>query len=191
MKKQTILKPMKKLFIIPILILISFSFSSCEEEDDDLDFSGDPVWVNQFLFGNTRINGDDILTSEIETTSTFIRDLVCFENLPTGFLQTYSFNVYIPSSEELQSGFDNIDFIIFYNNTSVNLEPILTFISTETIDGVDYAKFLVGGQFFEDEITRENFQQLRFDFDMVHRDFDTEEEFNRDGKYIQIDFDPC
>ncbi|MEX0995659.1 MAG: hypothetical protein WDZ45_01265 [Flavobacteriaceae bacterium] len=185
------MKTTTKFLIFPLIFLISFSFTSCEEEEDDLGFTGDPVWVNQFLYGNTRINGDDVLTSEIETTSTFIRDVVCFENLPTGFLQTFSFNVFIPSSDELQVGFDTNEFIIFYNDTSVSLEPILTFVRTETIGGIEYSKFLVGGQFFEDEITRENFQQLRFGFDMIHRDPDTEEEYNRDGKFIEINFDPC
>lgn len=181
---------MKKLITLSIL-LMAFTLISCEESDDDAAIAVEAVWQNQFYFGNTRINGEDVLTSEMETANTFIRDRVCFQNLPNGFLQTFSFNIYIPQADDSQAGFDTNEFVIFYDGVFIEMEPILTYIRVETIDGMNYAKFLIGGQFFENEISRENFQQLRFGFDMIHRNPDTEEEYNRDGKFIEINFDPC
>lgn len=179
-----------KVLMFILLCITPFFIISCEE-DDDLTASVERVWENQFYYGNTRINGEDVLTSEVETTGTFIRDRVCFNNLPNGYLQTFSFNIYVPTADDSQAGFDTNEFVIFYAGTSIELEPILTYIRVETIDGIEYSKFLIGGQFFENEINRENFQQIRFGFDMIHRNADTEEEYNRDGKFIEINFDPC
>ena len=174
---------------ISLLILLSLFLVSCESDDDA--FSVDQIWLNQFYFGNTIINGENVLTSEIETTSGYIRDRVCFQNLPNGFLQTFSFDLFIPTAEDIQSGFETKEFIIFYDGNFIELDPILVFVRTEVINGVQYSKFIIGGQFFQNEITRQNFQQLRFRFDMIHRDPDTEQEYNRSGKFIEINFDPC
>lgn len=183
---------MKKLSNYCLLALFLFPIFSCEkEEKDENQITVQPVWQKQFRFGNTRINGEDVLTYEVETTNTFMRDRVCYQHLPTGFLQTFSLNIYIPRSDDSQAGFDTNEFVIFYGGTSIELEPILTYIGIETIDGTEYSKFLVGGQYFENEITRENFQQLRFGFDMIHKNPETNEEYNRDGKFIEINFDPC
>ncbi len=170
---------------------------SCEDEsNNDIETNADvnTVWNNQFLYGNFSINGQPVVTNEVETTSEFIEDAVCYSNLPSSSFISVSFYVYIPRNDQTIPGFDVTDLVIFFANTSIFTQESnrqLSVVGTDIINGVSYSIFLVEVFLPSDLITRDNFQQLRFDFDMRHLDVDTEQELNRDDKFIQININPC
>lgn len=181
---------------VSTLLFVFLMLTSCEEEDNDNNPSAniDAIWDNQFLFGNTTINGQSVITNEVETTSEFIEDAVCYSNLPSSSFTSVSFYVYIPRNDQTIPGFDVTDLVIFFANTSIFTQESnrqLSVVGTNIINGVSYSIFLVEVFLPSDLITRDNFQQLRFDFDMRHLDVDTEQELNRDDKFIQININPC
>ncbi len=181
---------------VSTLLIIFLMLTSCEEEDNNSDPSAniDAIWDNQFLFGNTTINGQPIITNEVETTSEFIADAVCYSNLPSSPFTSVSFYVYIPRNDQTIPGFDVTDLVIFFANTSILTQEIdrqLSLVGSDIINDISYSIFLVEVSLPNDLITRDNFQQLRFDFDMRHLDVDTEQELNRDDKFIQININPC
>lgn len=180
----------KTLFISLVLLL----FISCEKEEIDKGYTGDAIWENQFYFGNTAINGTSIVTSEIETANNHIKDKVCYSDLPSSTFSTWSFDVYIPSNNELTSGFDINGTTIYYNGASLeinNSDVWLAYEGEEMLYGNKYSIFSVEIEIPNNNVNAENFQAMYFGFEMTHDDKETDEEVNSDGKFIQVDFSNC
>lgn len=170
---------LRNFFLLSLFISV---FACSKDEEATNSQVGDTPWNRQFLYGNTVINGQDVLTHEVSTTANHIEDYVCYSDLPTGPFQTFSFNVFVPKhlTEGFQSGNIPNGMHVFYNGQSspdIGFENI--FVRTETINGVLYSKFLLGGRYEGTDITKDNFQQFRFDFDMAYK--------NSDGDIVQSD----
>jgi hypothetical protein len=176
------------------LLFVFLIFISCEKDNDN-NSNVDAVWEKQFYFGNFTVNGQPVLTNEEETTSEFIKDFVCYNALPSSSFTNVSFYVYIPTNVESIPGFEVSSHVIFYDGTNISFgrgDNQLNVVDNESIiNGVSYSVFSVEVSVPINLITRDNFQQLRFDFDMIHLDSDTEQELNRDDKFIQININPC
>lgn len=171
-----------------------FVFVGCEpEENETISDGGDQPWERQFLYGNTVINGEDVLTHEVSTTADYIEDYVCYNDIPSGSLQTFSVNVYVPthSDPNFQSGLTTRGMHIFYNGTQTpDIIFDVIFIRKEMLNNLEYSKFLVGGQYDGSDIDKNNFQQFRLDFDMVYLN-ENGEEIHSDAKAVSIDIQGC
>lgn len=182
----------KVLFFSLFIVL----FSACEEEDDSL--SIDAVWNNQFYFGNTYVSNQSVVTSEVETTSNFIDDIVCYSALPNGNFSSFTFMVYIPKSYDsnVLSGLSTTSNTIYYNGTSINISESyrnLSYLYDDYINDTPYAVFQVSIYLSSNgiNISKDTFQQMYYGFDMIHKDAETGEEFHRDDKFIRINISGC
>jgi hypothetical protein len=179
-----------------LLLCLSFTLASCPIEDDGIEYVDDRPWERQFLHGNTIINGQDVITNEESTLNESATDYVCFDALPTDDFQTFSINIFVPthSDSRYQSGMVEREWVIFFDatvTTDIYLSGTLQFIEKLEINGVMYSKFLVGGRYDgTDPITRENFQQMRIEFDIAYQD-ENEEELYSDLRVVTINIDPC
>lgn len=179
--------------ILPIFI-IAFLLGSCSSVSDSSDEDGgDQPWERQFQYGNLRINGTDVLTHESNTMQDHIMDTVCYSDLPRGALQTFSINLYVPThaNDDYQSGGQASAMIVFYDGSQtpkINNEFI--FVRRTMLGGEEYSKFLIGGQYNGNDMARDNFQQFRYEFDMIYRN-DNEEEIHRDPKAVTVNIEDC
>lgn len=195
-KHSSTVKSITKLFLLPFLLLaMSISFTSCEEEEDDAEYTGDPVWENQFYFGSTQVNDALIITHELETSNGHIKDRICYSDLPPNDITSWGLYLYIPTNDDLESGFEVNSVTLFYGgSSSIEIDEDNIFLGnqgSDNIDGVQYSIFSVDIQIPDNTINRDNFQSFHFAFDMIHRDYESGDEYNRDGKFVQVDIADC
>lgn len=179
------------LFLFSALVLIG-----CDKDDDSDSVTEDMPWERQFLSGNLVINSVDVLTSEVNTTNTSILDKVCYSDLPDGEFRTFSFNLFIPShmDPDFQAGFREREWIIFFGGTmtsDIYTSGSITFIERIEINGVEYSRFSMSGSYDgSSPITKDNFQQMRIDFDIAYLDASGEEYYSA-PRAVTINIDGC
>jgi hypothetical protein len=180
-----------------LLILSAFFLFGCPPEDDSVvDLSEDEPWERQFTYGNLTINGEAVLANEQSVTNLLITDFVCYDDLPSTNFETFSVNIYVPShtNEDYQSGFIEREWVIFFDDIVTNdiyMNGTVMFIEKIEIRDVIYSRFSMAGSYTSNNpITRDNFQQMRLDFDLAYKD-ENGEVFYTDPRTVVINIDSC
>ena len=194
---------MKKINQLPRLMLFLFVITSlfvaCEKEEDDNPTSSiDSPWDRQFYFGKTNINGIDIITHEVTTANAFIEDYVCYDDLPSSNLETFSVHIFVPKISTIgyKSGITHPRMWISYDDKQtedISIGSSLKLVGQAEINGNKYSEFILEGSYTSnssDYITKYNFQQIRVDFTMTYLDQD-ENEISTTPKYIKINLNSC
>lgn len=181
--------------LFPYLVFVlAFSLLACESTTDSGDSDGgDQPWERQFQYGFFKINGTNVLASEESTQKDHIMDTVCYSYLPSGALQTFSINIFVPThnNPDYSSGVVSPEMTVFHGGSrTANISKDLIFVERVTINGVQFSKFLVGGQHTGTNITSNDFQQFRYDFQMVYLD-DNSDEVRSDAKAVTINIKDC
>ena len=116
MKKRLNFK--KIAFTTFVSISFLFVISSCSKEEESPEPSIDASGEKQFYFGNTIINGVNVITNEVNTTNGFIEDDVCYDNLPGNSLENFSTNIFVPKHNTIGyfSGITEPEMRISYDN---------------------------------------------------------------------------
>lgn len=92
---------------------------------------------------------------------------------------------------DYRSGAAPTEMTVFHGGSRTpNISKDITFVDWVTMDGVKFSKFLSSGQHRGTNITSSNFQQFRYDFEMIYLD-NNGDEIRSDAKAVTINFKDC
>jgi formylglycine-generating enzyme required for sulfatase activity len=196
MKKRLNFK--KIAFTTFVSISFLFVISSCSKEEESPEPSIDASGEKQFYFGNTIINGVNVITNEVNTTNGFIEDDVFYDNLPGNSLENFSTNIFVPKHNTIGyfSGITEPEMRISYDNKQtedISIGSSLQLVGTAEINGDQYSEFILKGTYtssINDYITKYNLTQIRVDFKMTYLDQD-QNQISATPKYIKINKNSC
>lgn len=144
-------------------------------------------WVEQFTFGNSRINSVAVVTHQEHVERNYLRDYVLEENIPWADLRVFVTHVYVPTAEELNTQLSGISVVASRTNgtNTGNIYDGGEFVERTTLEGQLYDVYRLEGVFRGDTPIRPgNLDTFVFSFRLEYLDGD--DVLDTSNKVIEI-----
>jgi len=173
--------------------IVLLSLVACGE----LDGSGDPgddsggdssgmPWLEQFTIGNASINSAPIVTNQDGTSHLIIDDFILESALPSGVLEFFTIHVYIPVDDTVTTevNVDSAEVRAVGGASSGDIYQDGEFVDRVAVGGTTYSVFRVTARDVELGLTRSDFANVTFKFELRYLDEQTKQLLNASDRQV-------
>lgn len=169
------------------VLLATAVAAGCFDLPTDSEPPAPTPWVEQFTFGNSRINSVDVLTHQEHVERNYLRDYVLEEDIPWADLRVFVTHVFAPTAGEVNTRLSGISVVASRTNgtDTGNIYDGGEFVQRTTLEGQLYDVYRLEGVFRGDTPIRPgNLDTFVFSFVLEYLDGD--DVLDTSSKMIEI-----